>query len=90
MAYRSGYRRGGYRSAPTVGRVSKPNRRPGACRTCGKEVPAMGRQLWREESGEWSVVHQPAQWAGSPVSGQLRRRMPGGYRQTQHWRAVEP
>ena len=29
----------------------------------------MGGQLWREESGEWSVVHQPAQWAGSPVSG---------------------
>jgi hypothetical protein len=26
-------------------------------------------QLWREESGAWSVVHAPAEWAGSPVSG---------------------
>lgn len=66
--YRSGYRR---RSsyAPTVGRVRKPNRRPGACRGCGEDVPAGAGELWREESGDWSVVHTLAEWMGSPVSG---------------------
>lgn len=65
--YRSGYRQRSY--PQSTGRVSKPNRRPGACRSCGETVPAFGGQLWREASGEWSVVHVPAEWAGSPVSG---------------------
>jgi hypothetical protein len=68
MAYsRRGYGRRSY--APTSGRVDRPNRRPGACRSCGVEVPASGGLLWREDSGAWSVVHRPAVWSGSPVSG---------------------
>jgi hypothetical protein len=67
------YRRGGYqrRSYPqTVGRIARANQRPGPCRECGAEIPAGGGQLYREESGTWSVVHLAATWAGSPVSGQ--------------------
>lgn len=70
MAYRNGYaRRGGYRPQ-TAGRVARPNARPGNCRSCGEEIPAGAGQLWREESGAWSVVHVISQWTGSPVSGQ--------------------
>jgi hypothetical protein len=69
MAYRNGYRRGYGQRAVSAGRVSKPNRRPGACRECGEEIPAGAGQLWRETSGDWSVVHLPMEWSGSPVSG---------------------
>jgi hypothetical protein len=67
-SYRRGYGRRTY--APTVGRIAKPNARPGPCRACGAEIPAGAGQLWHEESGAWSVVHEPTTWAGSPVSGQ--------------------
>lgn len=68
MTYRQGYaRRRAY--AVTSGRITKPNARSGNCRSCGAEIPAYGGQLWREESGAWSVVHARAEWAGSPVSG---------------------
>lgn len=73
MSYtRGGYRRGyGRRAyAQTTGRVQRANKRPGPCHHCGETVPAYGGQLWREESGEWSAVHSPAKWAGSPTSGQ--------------------
>ena len=66
--YRNGYRRRSY--APTVGPVQKANARPGPCRSCGETVPANAGQLYREESGAWSVRHLPAVWRGSPVSGQ--------------------
>jgi hypothetical protein len=71
MGYgRSGYRRG-YSSRPqTTGRIAKANARPGPCKDCGEEIPAGAGQLWRESDGSWSVVHRPAEWAGSPVSGQ--------------------
>ena len=71
MGYgRSGYRRGYSSTRQTTGRIAKPNARPGPCRGCGEEIPAGAGQLWREESGAWSVVHRIAEWAGSPVSGQ--------------------
>ncbi len=71
MGYgRSGYRRGYSSSRQTTGRVAKPNARPGNCRGCHEEIPAGAGQLWREADGAWSVVHRPAEWAGSPVSGQ--------------------
>ena len=76
MAGRGGYgsRRGYGSRSVTVGRVSKPNRRPGACRACGEDVPAGAGQLWREASGEWSVVHVESQQGGwlmhpGPVTG---------------------
>ena len=70
MGYgRTNYRRG-YGSRPvTAGRVQRVNARPGECRSCGVEVPAGAGQLWREESGAWSVIHSLAEWHGSPVSG---------------------
>jgi len=71
MGYGRSYgRRGGYSRPQTAGRVARPNARPGACRSCGVEIPAQAGQLYREESGAWSVVHVPREWAGSPVSGQ--------------------
>ena len=74
----SGYRRGGYRRsyAPTVGRVSKVNARPGPCRYCGETVAAGAGQLWRDDNG-WSAVHLPASWHGSPVSGGYINGCPG-------------
>lgn len=54
----------------TAGRVAKANGRPDKCRYCGEQVPAGAGQLYREESGAWSVVHIERTWAGSPVSGQ--------------------
>lgn len=54
----------------TVGRVHKPNARPGPCRSCHLTIPAGAGELFREDSGAWSVVHLTAEWAGSPVSGQ--------------------
>ena len=70
MGYgRTGYRRG-YQGRPqTTGRVARPNARPGECRHCHELIPAGAGQLWREESGAWSVAHTVAEWAGSPVSG---------------------
>jgi len=70
MGYgRTNYRRG-YGSRPvTAGRVQRVNARPGECRSCGEMVPAGAGQLWREESGAWSVIHSLAEWHGSPVSG---------------------
>ena len=53
----------------TPGRVERVNARPGDCRYCGEIVAASAGQLWREESGAWSVVHTVAEWSGSPVSG---------------------
>jgi hypothetical protein len=71
MGYgRTGYARRGYRGAQTTGRVARPNARPGECRGCHEMIPAGAGQLWREQDGAWSVVHRPAEWAGSPVSGQ--------------------
>jgi len=69
---RRGYGRPSY--APQVGRVQKPNRRPGACRDCSEQIPAGGGQLYRESSGAWSVVHWPAEQGGwlmspQPVTG---------------------
>jgi hypothetical protein len=69
MTYRNSYRRGYRNSAPSTGRIARPNKRPGPCRYCQEEIPAMGGQLWREDDGAWSVVHRPAEWAGSPTSG---------------------
>lgn len=59
---------------PRVGRVAKPNRRPGACRVCQEEIPAYGGQLYREPGGAWSVVHHEATQGGwlmdpRPVTG---------------------
>jgi hypothetical protein len=70
MGYgRTSYRRG-YRSASmTAGRVARVNARPGDCLNCGEEIPAGAGHLWRQADGSWSVVHQPAEWTGSPVSG---------------------
>jgi hypothetical protein len=70
----SGYRRNSYRRGYgsrsfTPGRVARVNARPGPCRYCGEAIPAGAGQLWREDSGAWSVVHAPAEWSGSPVSG---------------------
>lgn len=65
----SGYRRGYGARPQTPGRVAKVNARPGPCRSCHEQIPAGAGQLWREESGAWSVVHAPAEWSGSPVSG---------------------
>lgn len=70
MGYGRNYGRRGYSRPQTTGRVSKANARPGNCRSCGVEIPAGAGQLWREDSGAWSVVHLPREWAGSPVSGQ--------------------
>lgn len=69
--YRRGYRRS---YAPSTGRVSKPNRRPGACRDCSEDIPAGVGQLYREDSGAWSVVHAEASQGGwlmdpRPVTG---------------------
>jgi hypothetical protein len=65
MGYRSGYQRSNYRrsgTSHTVGRVLKPNRRPGACRDCGEDIPAGAGNLYREPGGTWSVVHiEPTQ-----------------------------
>lgn len=72
-SYRNGYRR----RPPSAGRIAKANARPGPCRTCGEEIPAHGGQLYRETSGEWSVVHEAATWAGSPASGQYVGGCPG-------------
>lgn len=67
MSYRGGrYQK---RQQRTTGRVGRVNGRPGDCRTCGKLIPAGAGELWRETSGAWSVIHRPAAWAGSPVSG---------------------
>ena len=77
----SGYRRGGYGRrtyAPTTGRVSKVNARPGPCHYCGTEVPAGKGQLFREDSGAWSAVHLAASWQGSPVSGSWAGGCPDG------------
>ena len=58
MTYRNSYRRGYRASRPvTPGRVTKVNARPGPCRYCGEAIPAGAGQLWREDSGAWSVVH---------------------------------
>lgn len=54
----------------TVGRTGRPNARPDNCRGCQLLIPAGGGELFREDSGAWSVVHITAAWAGSPVSGQ--------------------
>ncbi len=71
MGYgRSGYRRGYSNARQTTGRIARPNARAGECRGCHEMIPAGAGQLWREESGAWSVVHRAAEWAGSPVSGQ--------------------
>ena len=74
--YRRGYRRS-YR--PTIGRVDKPNKRPGPCRDCKEEIPAYGGQLYREQTedgrGEWAVVHVPQDippanpWTSQVVTG---------------------
>lgn len=66
MSYRGNYRRGGYRSSrpQQTGRIGRANKRPGPCRVCHAEIPAYGGQLWREASGEWSVVHQEATQGG--------------------------
>lgn len=72
MSYynRNSHRRQSSRPRPvTPGRVAKVNARPGPCRYCHEEIPAGAGQLWREDSGAWSVVHAPAEWHGSPVSG---------------------
>lgn len=69
MVYRSTYRRGSRPRDFTPGRVARPNRKPGPCRSCKTEIPAYGGHLWREDDGTWSVVHTPAEWTGSPVSG---------------------
>lgn len=66
MAYRGKYQR---RQQRTTGRVGRVNQRAADCRTCGELVPAGAGELWRETSGAWSVIHRPAAWAGSPVSG---------------------
>jgi hypothetical protein len=73
MAYRS-YQRGRRGYAPSAGRVSKPNRRPGPCRGCGEEIPAGAGDLWREADGSWSVAHVPESQGGwlmnpQPVRG---------------------
>ena len=65
----SNYRRGYSSRAFTPGRVARANARPGPCRYCHEPVAAGAGQLWREDSGAWSVVHLPAEWSGSPVSG---------------------
>ena len=71
MGYgRSNYRRGYPSRQQATGRIARPNARPDACRSCGETIPAGAGQLWREESGAWSVTHVPSEWAGSPVSGQ--------------------
>jgi hypothetical protein len=57
------------RQQRTVGRIGRVNARPGDCRDCGAAIPAGAGELWREQSGSWSVVHRPAAWSGSPVSG---------------------
>lgn len=78
MGYGRTYARRGGRSYPqTTGRVAKPNARPGECRGCHVMVPAGAGQLWREPDGSWSVVHSPAEWVGSPVSGQYVGGCPG-------------
>ena len=71
-SYRGGYRRSSRELPP--GRVSKPNRRPGACKACGELVPAGAGNLWRESDGAWSVVHVPESQGGwlmhpEPVRG---------------------
>jgi hypothetical protein len=68
------YRRNYRRSAPTVGRIRRPNRRPGPCRGCGEEIPAGCGQLWRDASGAWSPVHVESSQGGwlmdpQPVTG---------------------
>jgi hypothetical protein len=65
--YRKSYR---YSRPQTAGRVAKANARPGDCRYCHLAIPANAGQLFREESGAWSVVHIKREWVGSPVSGQ--------------------
>lgn len=67
-----GYGRYGSRSnyTRTTGRVDRVNKRPGNCHYCAEEIPAGAGQLWREDSGAWSVVHIRQEWTGSPVSGQ--------------------
>lgn len=67
MSYNRRYQRRSY--ATTTGRINRPNKRPGACRSCGEEIPAGAGQLWRDADG-WSVVHTVSEWSGSPVSGQ--------------------
>ena len=76
MGYRAGYQRGSYRrnTTHTAGRVLKPNRRPGACRDCGEEIPAGAGNLYREPAGTWTVVHVEAHQGGwlmhpQPVRG---------------------
>jgi hypothetical protein len=75
MANRNSYQRRGYGSrSVTTGRVARPNKRPGACKACGEEIPAGAGQLWREADGEWSVVHTQEQQGGwlmhpQPVTG---------------------
>jgi len=53
----------------TAGPVARVNKRPGACRSCGEDIPAGVGRLYRESDGAWSVVHVPAEWSGSPASG---------------------
>lgn len=77
----SGYygRRGGYRRRPSVpkdGRIERANKFAGPCHYCGTEVPAGKGQLFGV-AGEWKVVHLPARWHGSPVSGRYIGGCPG-------------
>jgi hypothetical protein len=74
MAQRYGSRRGYGSRSVTAGRVARPNKRPGPCKACGEEIPAGAGQLWREASGEWSVVHVQEAQGGwlmhpGPVTG---------------------
>jgi hypothetical protein len=69
-SYRNGRGRYQPRQQKTTGRIGRVNGRAGDCRDCGVAIPAGAGELFREASGAWSVVHIPAQWTGSPVSGQ--------------------
>lgn len=62
----SGYygRRGYGQRRPTVGRIARPNKRAGNCRTCGESIPAGAGQLYREADGAWAVVHTESEQTG--------------------------
>lgn len=52
----------------------RTNQHPAPCATCTHEVRAGAGLLTREydrEAGKgvWRVVHAPARWQGSPISG---------------------
>ncbi|MBP2320469.1 hypothetical protein JOF56_000854 [Kibdelosporangium banguiense] len=52
------------RKTPRLNKIAAP------CDICGQIVPPRRGYLFRGESGSWAVIHPPAEWVGSPISGQ--------------------